>query len=63
MKHGHGGNKLLRDLIKNDSSYPDRFTYSILQILPKTFARHELLKWEQLYKDKLGSRAIGLNAN
>jgi hypothetical protein len=59
---GHGGNKLLKDLIANDSAYPAAFTYSILQILPKSFARTEVLRWEQRYKDKLGSQAKGLNA-
>jgi hypothetical protein len=62
-KDGHGGNKLLRSVIKKDSSYPDAFSYSILQILPKSFARTEVLNWEQRYKEKLGSRAVGLNAN
>jgi hypothetical protein len=62
-KDGHGGNKLLRDLMANDSAYPEAFSYSILQILPLTFARSEVLKWESLYKLKLGSRAIGLNVN
>jgi len=60
---GHGGNKLLKDLIARDSAYPEAFSYSILQILPLTFARSEVLKWESLYKQKLGSRAVGLNVN
>ncbi len=62
-RNGHGGNKLLRDLINNDSSYPEKFSYSILQILPKSFARSEVLEWETRYKEKLGSRATGLNIN
>ncbi|HYG08769.1 MAG TPA: GIY-YIG nuclease family protein, partial [Pyrinomonadaceae bacterium] len=35
---GHGGNKLLRDLVTSYEGYPDAFTYSVLQILPKTTA-------------------------
>ncbi|MDP2674053.1 MAG: GIY-YIG nuclease family protein [Dehalococcoidia bacterium] len=62
-KDGHGGNKLLKDLIAKDPAYPEAFSYSILQILPPTFARSEVLKREGLYKQKLGSRAVGLNVN
>jgi hypothetical protein len=60
---GHGGNVLLRDLIATDRAYPDAFTYSLLQILPKTATLAETLHWERLYKEKLGSMATGLNAN
>ena len=60
-RNGHGGNKLLRDLIDRDSAYPEAFSYSILQVLPKSFARKEVIKSEQRYKKKLGSRATGLN--
>lgn len=60
---GHGGNLLLQELLANDASYPMAFSYSILQILPRTHARSEVLQWERLYKEKLGSRAKGLNAN
>lgn len=62
-RDGHGGNVLLKKLIAADSNYPDAFSYSILQILPKTFARSELLEWEQRYKEKLGSRVQGLQGN
>jgi hypothetical protein len=60
-RNGHGGNKLLKDLVENDPAFPAAFSYSILQILPKSFARSEVLAWEQQYKEKLGSRATGLN--
>lgn len=60
-RDGHGGNKSLIDLIASDSAYPAAFSYSILQILPKSFARSEVLQWEQRYKEKLGTRATGLN--
>lgn len=62
-KDGHGGNKRLKDLIAQDSAYPDAFSYSILQILPRTFARSKVLKWEGIYKQKVGKRADGLNVN
>ena len=60
---GDAGNALLRKLIKRDPAYPDRFRLSLLQILPKTMARDEILRREVLYKAKLGSRAKGLNLN
>ena len=62
-RDGHGGNALLKQLLAHDSAYPAAFSYSILQILPKTLTRHEVLEWERRYKQKLGSRAAGLNAN
>jgi hypothetical protein len=60
---GHGGNLQLRDLIKKDSRYSDQFRFSVLQILPKTMARDEVLQRETRYKQKLGTRATGLNSN
>ena len=60
---GHGGNDALIKLMKEDASYPKAFTYSILQTLPKTTARVEVLNWESRFKEKLGSRATGLNRN
>jgi hypothetical protein len=62
-KSGHGGNALLRDLIRLDLSYPERFRFSMLQILPKTMSRDEVLRREALYKTKRGTRAKGLNLN
>jgi hypothetical protein len=60
---GDGGNARLRELIRRDSSYPEQFRFSVLQILPKTMARDEVLQREVLYKHKLGTRATGLNLN
>lgn len=61
--NGHGGNALLRKLIERDPSYPDAFTFSILQILPTSTARAEVFARERRFKQKLGSRATGLNGN
>jgi hypothetical protein len=58
---GHGGNKLLRELMEKDSAYPKAFTYSVLQILPRSVDRKAVLEWERRYKAKLGSRVHGLN--
>jgi hypothetical protein len=62
-KTGHGGNRRLADLLGRDPDYPGRFRYSVLQILPKTFTRDEVLRREAVYKQKLGSRATSLNLN
>lgn len=62
-KTGHGGNQLLRELTKQNPDYPSRFRFSILQILPKTIARNEIIEREKRYKEKLGTRAKGLNLN
>jgi hypothetical protein len=63
-KSGHGGNTKLRKVIMRDSdTYPEQFRFSLLQILPKTMTRREVIQRETRYKDKLGSRAIGLNSN
>ena len=61
--NGHGGNKLLEELVKDDAAYPNAFRYSVLQVLPKSTKDGEVNHWETQYKLKLGSRAIGLNAN
>ena len=47
----------------SSSDYPEGFRFSLLQILPKTLTRDEVIKREGLYKLKLGTRAIGLNLN
>jgi hypothetical protein len=59
---GDGGNVQLRELIGSDSSYPGQFRFSVLQILPKTMARDDVVRRETLYKHKLGTRATGLNS-
>jgi len=60
---GHGGNKLLKELVASDSEYPESFRFSVLQVLPKTNKKAEVIRWENQYKLKLGSRATGLNAS
>ena len=62
-KTGHGNNKRLIELLGVDTDYPEKFRFSLLQILPKTFTRDEVIARESLYKRKLGSKAFGLNAN
>jgi hypothetical protein len=62
-KSGDGGNVQLRDLIAGNAVYPERFRFSILQILPKTMTFDAVVRREGLYKHKLGTRATGLNSN
>ncbi|MSQ13444.1 MAG: GIY-YIG nuclease family protein [Dehalococcoidia bacterium] len=59
----HGDNVLLKQLVARNRAYPEAFLYSILQILPRTSPRDEVLQWEHHYKNKLGSKANGLNIN
>lgn len=59
---GHGQNAKLRDLVRKDSSYPERFRFSVLQILPKSMKPERVIARESIYKEKFGSRATGLNS-
>lgn len=59
--NGHGNNVMLRQLVTSDGRYPGSFRYSVLQVLPKSTKPAEVIRWENQYKMKLGSRAIGLN--
>lgn len=62
-KSGHGGNKKIMQLIDSDPNRVHKLRFSILQTLPKTLTTNEVIIEEQKYKDKLGSRAYGLNLN
>lgn len=62
-KTHHGGNVKLKELLTENSEAGDRFRFSILQTLPRTLTKSEVIAYEELYKKKLGSRAFGLNAN
>ncbi|MEX2273154.1 MAG: GIY-YIG nuclease family protein [Vicinamibacterales bacterium] len=59
---GHGGNQLLRALVRKPGR-PAALTFSLLQVLPRTTPKSELVAIEQRFKAKLGSRVTGLNAN
>lgn len=59
----HGGNRELVALIDADENYQRHFRYSILQTLPSNITQREIVAIENLYKEKLGSKAHGLNAN
>jgi len=62
-KNRHGGNEELRRLIESGTDYPKAFRFSILQIVPTSMARQDVIDLERRLKTKLGSRAHGLNLN
>jgi hypothetical protein len=55
--NGHGGNVLLRARGCRD------YAVSILEVAPSDMAPVDILAREAFWKDKLGVRAHGLNAN
>jgi hypothetical protein len=61
--NGTGGNKELIALHQNDPLYHRHFKFSVLQSLPSNLTPREIVAIEKLYKQKLGSRAHGLNKN
>lgn len=62
-KDGHGGNLKLKEIIDDEPERVQNFVFTILQTLPRTLTLNEVLREEKKYKDKLGSRAFGLNLN
>jgi len=59
----HGGNRILIDLISSDSLRYKKFQFSILSVLPNSALREQVIQLEQITKQKLGSKAFGLNSN
>ena len=62
-KTGHGGNKLLVNLMKADPQYCYNYQFSILEVFPIKRDKHDILSYEQLYKRKLCSIRFGWNDN
>lgn len=60
---GHGGNLRLQAACGNDTGCPAAFRFSILDTFSRTLSRDEALALETFFKEKLGTRAFGLNAN
>jgi len=63
VKTGHGGNKQLRGLVEANTGNVENWQFTILRTLPISLAKQEIIKKENLYKEKLGSRSFGLNSN
>lgn len=55
--NGHGGNVLLRQRQHRD------YTVSIFEVASPDMSRDDIVVREAFWKDKLGARAHGLNAN
>lgn len=62
-KTKHGGNKLLKELIEVEPERYKHFKFSVLKTLSSNLTNSEVIAFETLYKEKLGSRAHGLNKN
>ena len=62
-KTGHAGNLLLKEACAAGAGCPEAFRFSILETFSRTLAKDEALSSESFFKQKLGSRAFGLNAN
>jgi len=63
VKTGHNGNKGLKALAKKNPDFANNFTYSLHHVFPRTVSKNDVLYYESLLKNKLGSRAYGLNEN
>ncbi len=58
-----GGNKKLKLLLKKDPNCYKNFKFSILQTLPSNMLSNDVVKHEKFYKNKLGTKVVGLNDN
>lgn len=60
---GHGNNDQLKELLRDNKDYRLNFRFTILRTLPKSLTKREVIEVEKRYKEKLGTRAFGLNSN
>lgn len=65
INNGHGGNKLLKTIVDEFGIdyVKQNFQYSILENYNARIDKHIILERESWWKETLGSRAFGLNAN
>jgi len=59
----HGGNDRLKKILLTEPDRYKHFQFSILRTLSKSLTKSQVVAHEQKYKQKLGSRAFGLNGN
>ena len=62
-KTGHGGNLRLHELCRENIARASHFRFSILETFSRSMARDEAIRVESFFKQKLGTRVFGLNAN
>jgi len=53
----------MKALERKNSDFANNFTYSLHHVFPRTVSKIDVLHYESLLKNKLGSRAYGLNEN
>lgn len=65
VNDGHGGNKLLKEIVAESGIgyVAQNFQYSILENYNARVEKRIILERESWWKETLGSRAFGLNAN
>ncbi len=63
VKNKTGGNKHLITLCINENNYHKNFQFTVLQSLPSNITQKEIVKIENLYKKKFGTKIYGLNGN
>lgn len=59
----HGGNAQLKTLLSERPNAQNDLRFSVLQTLSLSLTAREVIAYEQLHKEKLGTRAHGLNSN
>jgi hypothetical protein len=62
-KNPSGGNKLLKILLHKHPDHYKHFLFSIMRVLEPSATKDDVIAQEIITKDKLGSRAFGLNSN
>jgi len=62
-KNPAGGNKLLKDLLNEHPNRYNHFQFSIIRVLEHSSTKDDVMSQESILKEKLGSRAFGLNSN
>ena len=60
---GHGGNDQLKALLSERPNARGDLQFSVLQTLPLSLTAREVIAYEGLHKQKLGTRTHGLNSN
>lgn len=60
---GHGGNTQLMALLNGRPNARNDLKFSVLQTLSLSLTAREVIAYERLHKEKLGTRAHGLNSN
>lgn len=65
ISNGHGGNTLLKHVVKeNGLNYVvENYQISILEVMNSNSMKEEVIQRESFWKEVLGTRSFGLNAN